>query len=174
MTDLFRIGEFGFDSGARTLISAAGETILEPRVAEVLQMLARTLGPVSRRDLLSHVWGAQGSDEALTQAVSRLRHALGDNHRPHRYIRTISRVGYQLGEPAVLVDELNIVPSQSSLTVVPETPVTGKKRLEKLVILTRLAIIIIAGFLVWFAFNPLVVEHDIEIGDDREVSEIGE
>ena len=74
---------------------------LEPKVAEVLVQLAAQPGRVvSREELLSTVWpGVVVGDDALTQAVIKLRKALGDDaHRP-KYIETISKRGYRLIAP---------------------------------------------------------------------------
>jgi hypothetical protein len=50
---------------------------------------------LSRDELLALAWEADASDEALTQAISRLRKLLGDR----KAIETIPRVGYRLTAP---------------------------------------------------------------------------
>jgi len=71
---------------------------LAPRAVEVLLCLAgqpRQL--VSRDELLESVWGdGQGSAEALTHAVSELRHAFDDHPNDPTYIQTVPRRGYRL------------------------------------------------------------------------------
>ena len=47
---------------------------------------------VTRDEFLETVWDNDGSDEALTQAISRLRKILGDN----TLIETVPRTGYRL------------------------------------------------------------------------------
>ena len=75
-------------------LDVEGEVIrLEPRLAGLLAVLVQRPGEViSRDELLSLAWDAGASDEALTQAVSRLRKLLGDRTT----IETIPRVGYRL------------------------------------------------------------------------------
>jgi tetratricopeptide (TPR) repeat protein/TolB-like protein/DNA-binding winged helix-turn-helix (wHTH) protein len=71
---------------------------LSSRASEILLYLASHPGDVLSRDaLLSHVWGdGKGSEEALTHAVSELRHALHDRADDPRFIQTLPRRGYRL------------------------------------------------------------------------------
>jgi DNA-binding winged helix-turn-helix (wHTH) protein/TolB-like protein/Tfp pilus assembly protein PilF len=96
-----QIGEWWADAATNEL-SRRGETLrLEPKVMEVLMVLAgRPGGVVSREELLSLVWpGVVVGDEALTQSIIKLRRALGDNPRSPAYIETISKRGYRLIAP---------------------------------------------------------------------------
>jgi DNA-binding winged helix-turn-helix (wHTH) protein/TolB-like protein len=80
-------------------IGRADDTVrLEPKVMEVLMMLAGRAGAVvSREELLSVVWpGVIVGDEALTQSIIKLRKALGDNPRSPVFIETIPKRGYRL------------------------------------------------------------------------------
>jgi hypothetical protein len=65
---------------------------------EVLVALAGSAGKVvGREELLSAVWpGVVVSDEVLTQAVIKLRKALGDTAKKPEYIETIPKRGYRL------------------------------------------------------------------------------
>jgi DNA-binding winged helix-turn-helix (wHTH) protein len=84
-----------FDS--RRVRSASGVASLEPRVLDLLRCLAGQPGVVlPREDLIDAVWGqGDGSDEALSQAVAKLRRALGDDARAPRFIETVSKSGYR-------------------------------------------------------------------------------
>ena len=64
----------------------------------VLVELARADGKVvSRAELLDRVWqSADVTDDALTQTITELRRALGDDARKPTYIETIKRVGMRL------------------------------------------------------------------------------
>ena len=57
-----------------------GETGIEPKIMQVLCVLASEPGRVfSRAELIDKVWGTEfGADESLTRAISLLRKALGD------------------------------------------------------------------------------------------------
>src|SRR4051812_20037181 len=93
-----RIGNWTVEPAANEL-SQGGEVVrLERKVMEVLVFLAERPGQViSREALLSAVWSnIVVGDDALTQAVIKLRKALRDTARSPRYIETISRRGYRL------------------------------------------------------------------------------
>lgn len=90
------LGDAVVDRFARSVHLDGRAQQLEPRVAGVLDCLVADAGiPVTRETLLDRVWGAEGSDEALTQTVSRLRRLLGETVE----IRTQPRVGYVLVTP---------------------------------------------------------------------------
>ncbi len=75
---------------------------LEPRVMRVLLFLLSKKGEVvARQALLDAVWPDLAvGEEALTQAISAIRKALGDDARYPRFVRTIPKRGYQLIDPA--------------------------------------------------------------------------
>ncbi|WP_428409272.1 winged helix-turn-helix domain-containing protein [Hyphococcus sp.] len=91
-----RIGAAVYHPAGRMLDAGGQRLLLEPRLGDLLMRLAGAGGPVARETLLDDVWGDDGSDEALTQAISKLRRSLGDEERPYRYIETIPKFGYQL------------------------------------------------------------------------------
>lgn len=93
-----KIGDWQFRVGTHEL-ERNGETIrLEPRVASLLLYLSAQAGkPVSRSELLEALWpGVVVSDEALTNAVNKLRRAFGDERTHPQVIETIPKVGYRL------------------------------------------------------------------------------
>ncbi|WDI31161.1 winged helix-turn-helix domain-containing protein [Hyphococcus flavus] len=96
-----RFGNALYDPASRIVHTGGKELALEPKIAELLERLAATEGPVSRDTLLDEIWGADGSDEALTQAISKLRRALGDISRPYQIIKTTPRYGYELEKAAM-------------------------------------------------------------------------
>lgn len=75
-----------------------GPRHLTPKAVEVLLCLARAPGELVTRDaLLDAAWGSgQGSPEAVSHAVSELRHALDDHAGDPRFIQTVPRRGYRL------------------------------------------------------------------------------
>jgi DNA-binding winged helix-turn-helix (wHTH) protein len=84
------------------LIERSGRTVqVERQVMLVLLFLVERAGRVVTRDeILSALWSDSFSnDEALTQAVSKLRKALGDSAGESRTIQTIRKVGYLLIGP---------------------------------------------------------------------------
>lgn len=83
-----------------------GETGIEPKIMQVLCVLASEPGRVfSRAELIDKVWGTEfGADESLTRAISLLRKALGDTRSEPAMIETIAKRGYRLLPSAVTVD----------------------------------------------------------------------
>jgi transcriptional activator of cad operon len=93
-----RIGDWLVRPAANEIARDDEIVRLEPKAMEVLLFLAGQAGEVVSRDaLLSAVWpGTTVGDDALTQAVIKLRKALGDTSRGPQYIETISKRGYRL------------------------------------------------------------------------------
>lgn len=153
------IGDMTYDISSRTLITDQENTILEPRVGEVLLYLANAQGPVSRGKLIESIWGVQGSDEALTQAISRLRRALNDTTRPYKTIITVPRQGYKLGTKPVFAEASGYLPISSNLKGFSKFVQRHKKFLSGFVcgIVTMTMVVV-----VWVATHPHVqVEETI-------------
>lgn len=93
-----RIGDAVCDLRSCLLEIGGRSHRLEPRLAGVLDLLVRRAGaPVTRDEFLETVWDEDGSDEALNQAISRLRRLLGQAG----LIVTLPRLGYRLAvDPA--------------------------------------------------------------------------
>src|SRR6202789_4596995 len=106
MSNLFNFGEFALDPGRRTLSRADSPVFLTPKAFDVLLFLAQNPHRlVTKEELLQAVWGGTFVEEGnLTQYISHLRKALGDNSEETRLIVTIARKGYQF-TPRVAVSE---------------------------------------------------------------------
>src|SRR6201998_1901201 len=93
---LYRFGPFALNSRKRTLSRADSPVSLTPKAFDVLLFLAKNPNRlVSKDELLQAVWGDTFVEEGnLTQYVSHIRKALGDNENV-RWIVTIARKGYQ-------------------------------------------------------------------------------
>ena len=80
--------------------NGAGEQTarLEPRMMRVLVLLADQPGEVlSREFLIETIWENKFvGEEALTQAISRLRKVFGDNPHQPQFIETIPKIGYRI------------------------------------------------------------------------------
>src|SRR5258706_16105681 len=94
---LYRFGQFALDSRKRTRSRADSPVSLTPKTFDVLLFLAQNPNRlVSKEELLQAVWGDTFVEEGnLTQYISHLRKALGDNSEDTRLIVTIARKGYQ-------------------------------------------------------------------------------
>lgn len=82
------------------------QTKLEPRLIEILQLLAQNEGKlVSREMLISKIWNNYGgAEDGLNQGISFLRKALGDTNK--QLIETVPKRGYILH--ATITDNLNV------------------------------------------------------------------
>ena len=83
---------------------------------------------VEGRDSSPSVWrDVIVSDGALAQAVRTLRRTLGDNSREPKFIRTVSRHGYQFVYAGV-VEEADEVPDPETGDAAASQPVAGRER----------------------------------------------
>ena len=91
----------------------AGSVHLPPKAMEVLLCLASSPGKlVTRETLIDDVWGAgHGSQEALSHAVSEIRHALDDHRDNPEFLQTLPKRGYRL------IVEVDPIPANTSTVV---------------------------------------------------------
>src|ERR1700675_3033075 len=99
MSNLYRFGQFVLDPAKRTIS-------LTPKAFDVLLFLAQNPNRlVTKEELLQAVWGDTFVEEGnLTQYISHLRKALGDNAEDTRLIVTIARKGYQFTARVTVVE----------------------------------------------------------------------
>jgi DNA-binding winged helix-turn-helix (wHTH) protein len=91
-----RFGDLVLDPTNRRLTRAGAEISLQPKAFDTLLFLVERHGSlVTKRALLETIWFETAvTDNALTQQISELREALGDEARRPRFIRTIPRLGF--------------------------------------------------------------------------------
>jgi Tol biopolymer transport system component/DNA-binding winged helix-turn-helix (wHTH) protein len=94
----FGLGDWRVEPRRNRIVAGDRERALDPRQIDVLVALALQPGSVlTREELLSRVWDDTFvAENTLSQAISRLRKALGDDLREPTYIETISKSGYRL------------------------------------------------------------------------------
>ncbi len=116
-----RLGGAEIDFNASRIRTDEGERNVEPKILEVLRVLADRRGDVvSRDELISIVWGVKaGGDERLTRSISLLRKALGGKE----HIKTIPKRGYCLVTP-VETDQA----ARTNGTIVSERPALAAAR----------------------------------------------
>lgn len=98
-----RVGDWQVIRATGELVGAQGASRLEPKVADLLFLLAARRGQaVTREEIMDALWPGQVvGDDSLARAVFKLRQALGDDAKSPRYIETLSKRGYRLmAEPA--------------------------------------------------------------------------
>jgi DNA-binding winged helix-turn-helix (wHTH) protein len=93
----FRFGPYRLDRAAYRLLDGDRAIELSPKAIDLLLLLVERAGSlVTKDEILKAVWpDVAVTDNALTQVVSDLRHALGDSSSAPRYLETVPRRGYR-------------------------------------------------------------------------------
>ena len=100
-TARFKIGDWAVCPDSGLLLKDGAEVKLEPKAMEVLVYLAENQGKVvSRGTLEAKAWaGVVVGYNAVSGCIIKLRKALGDDSRNPKFIKTVSKRGYQLIAP---------------------------------------------------------------------------
>src|SRR6202166_330859 len=179
---LYRFGEFLLDSRRRTLSSADSPVFLTPKAFDVLTFLVQNPNRlVTKEELLQAVWGDTFVEEGnLTQYISHLRKALGDNSDDARLIVTITRKGYQftadvtVGEAADIArqDAIQISTTKSSqpdsrrvyeLPIREAVPTTPSHWWKAAVISVSALLLVVVGFASWRHFGGIMPSRSPKI-----------
>lgn len=107
-------GEFTVDSATRQLLRGGESRPLEPKAFELLELLvSRRPAAVPKTEIRDQLWpDTFVSESSLTGLVAQIRHALGDDSRRPRFVRTVYGFGYAF--LAVAEEEAPQAPSRSS------------------------------------------------------------
>lgn len=94
----FRLGEASISPSARTVTGPGGQADLEPRVMQVLVVLADNAEQVVTRDtLFSRCWGGvYVGDDSLNRAIAGVRRVAENIASASFEIETVPRTGYRL------------------------------------------------------------------------------
>jgi eukaryotic-like serine/threonine-protein kinase len=132
MSDLYRFGEFMLDPRRRTLSRAGSSVSLTPKAFDVLLFLVQNPNRlVTKEELLQSVWGDAFVEEGnLTQYISHLRKALGNNAEDTRLIVTIARKGYQFTEDVTASETQEAAKQPSVHSTAPGTSVADARLVE--------------------------------------------
>jgi len=103
----YRFGPFSVDRAGYRVLDGDQPVDLTPKLLDLLLHLLDHAGElVTKEALLEALWPeANVTDNALTQAVSELRQALGDDAAAPQYIKTIARRGYRFVAPVTAIGE---------------------------------------------------------------------
>lgn len=97
--DGYRFGAFHVDLRAREVRKHGRKVKLQDQPFRVLALLLDSFPhPVTREDLQKRLWGENTFvefDHGLSNAISRIREALGDSAEESRFIETLPKVGYR-------------------------------------------------------------------------------
>jgi DNA-binding winged helix-turn-helix (wHTH) protein/tetratricopeptide (TPR) repeat protein len=93
----YSFGSFRFDAAAYRLFAGDRPVPLAPKILDLLRLLASKPSQlVTKEDILRELWpDVAVTDNAITQAVSELRQALGDSATAPRFVQTVPRRGYR-------------------------------------------------------------------------------
>jgi len=93
----YRFGEFELDAATASLRRGGQELSLPPKAFQVLLYLVeQRQRVVPKQELVEALWkDTFVTDDALVQAVTAARKALGDDAESPRFIRTKPKIGYQ-------------------------------------------------------------------------------
>ena len=93
----YRFGDFVLSPARRVLADGGRVVPLIPRYFDLLVLLVEQRDrAVTKQEIFASVWAdVVVSESALTQAVRTIRRTLGDDSREPRFLRTVSRRGYQ-------------------------------------------------------------------------------
>jgi DNA-binding winged helix-turn-helix (wHTH) protein/TolB-like protein/Flp pilus assembly protein TadD len=99
--DAYRFGPFVVDRAAYRVFRGGRPLDITPKLLDLLLHFLDSAGTlVTKEALLEALWpDANVTDNALAQAVSELRQALGDDAGDPRFIKTIARRGYRFIAP---------------------------------------------------------------------------
>lgn len=102
----FRFADFEADRAAYRVAKRGESLDLTPKLLDLLFCLLERPGElVTKEALLDAVWpGANVTENAMAQAISDLREALGDDAASPTYIKTISRRGYRFIAPVERIE----------------------------------------------------------------------
>src|ERR1044071_2401080 len=158
------IGDWSVEPALDVLRRGAATVRLEPKTMELLVALASRPGEVvSREELLSAVWpGVVVGDEALSQAVTKLRKALGDDVRAPTYIETISKRGYRLIAP--------VTPPAAAPAAEADAPPSQVRSHPRPFLIVVLFAVLALGSYLWHGRQPaslLGKETQIDSGLER-------
>ena len=97
--ELYEFGPFCIDVSERLLIREGQNVPLTPKAFDMLLVLVENRGHLMEKDeLMQKLWPHTYVEEAnLTNNISQLRKALGDDSGEHRYIETVPKRGYRFG-----------------------------------------------------------------------------
>ena len=110
MNHKFKIKDYHIEPATSSVRLFNREFRLEPKVMNVLCLLAQEPGKVfSKDEILEHVWPNQIVDpELVTRAIFELRKLFCDDPKEPQYIKTIPRKGYILLPSIELVEKNSV------------------------------------------------------------------
>lgn len=166
----FRIGDWEVYPQENRLSRPDQESVLEPKVMDVLVLLARSQGDVvSRQQILDIVWAnVVVGEEVVSRAISLLRKELVDDQKTPRYLKTVSKRGYRLIADVIPLSASE--PQQDESMFVDSDAATADHSAESIAARSTRKVpfmMVTVLVLAYFAYNSfsLQPESEDELGD---------
>ncbi len=123
-------GPFVVDRAGYRVLRDGRPLDLTPKLLDLLLHLLDHAGTlVTKEALLDALWpDANVTDNALAQAVSELRQALGDDAGDPRFIKTVARRGYRFIAP---VEPIEPVAARSPAATDPAAPAETRRTIDR-------------------------------------------
>jgi DNA-binding winged helix-turn-helix (wHTH) protein/TolB-like protein len=130
---VFAFAAYVYDPENRRLTRNRIPIRINRQMLDLLDLLIRNGGRLVTRDQIhSALWPGQhleNREKQITNAISRLRHILGDDPSRPRYIESIPRTGYRLVAKIDLIESLSEGPARAILPQAiaqPEVPMEAR------------------------------------------------
>jgi DNA-binding winged helix-turn-helix (wHTH) protein len=122
----YRFGPFVVDRARYRVLRGGDALDLTPKLLDLLLHLVDHAGSlVTKEQLLDALWpDANVTDNALAQAVSELREALGDDAASPQFIKTVARRGYRFIAPVEAITTLSEEPARPTVAL-PAEPIAA-------------------------------------------------
>jgi DNA-binding winged helix-turn-helix (wHTH) protein len=102
---VYRFEEFELAPAELRLTRNGQEVALQPKVFEALFLLVQRSGRlVTKQELMDALWpDTNVNEEALTQAIRKLRRAIGDHPDEPHFVQTVLKGGYRFLPPVAVI-----------------------------------------------------------------------
>lgn len=155
----FRLGVLDVDPSRRQVTAGATVEILEPRVMQVLVLLAHARGlVVSRDDLIQSSWGGRiVGDDAINRVLVKVRQVAAGIGAGSFSVETVVKVGYRLVETSGATASSDEAPAPSSAEALP-TPTVDRPLVTRRTALALggVGVLAAAGGLLWWQAAPTI------------------
>jgi len=159
----FYVGNYRIDMARSQIVAQDDILAMEPKVLQVLLILAENQGQVVPHDvILNKVWpGAVVGSNAIQRCIAQLRKAFNDDAKTQRVISTHPKVGYSLLTDVNWQTELvNINNQEKSAEQETEHPIVNRVFISKHWILIAAVLLI---FITLFTYQKLMLADKLNI-----------
>ncbi len=168
----YQFGEFVLDTGSGSVSGPDGPVVLRRQTFRLLEvLLSHAPELLDRNTLLDEAWGRTAlSPNVLPQAISELRHALGDSAQSPKFIETLHRRGYRVACPVIELDDTR--PEHLPDPMPPQTNPTNSTRTQALALGLAVIALLVVSALWWNEANERRWIHGHAIPEIRDLMEV--